>query len=155
MSGEQAILLAEDDENDVFLLRRALERAGLPAELIVAHDGAEAVDYLSRGGSAATRGRAPLPGLFLLDLKMPRLSGFDVLAWLAQQKRLKDLPVVVLSSSAHEGDMERARLLGAKDYRVKPADFLNLVELMKDLYARWLSGSGPPESASPRAPVSG
>jgi len=144
MAERRAILLAEDDENDVFLLQRALERAGLSLELIVAHDGEEAVEYLSRGGAEQARGGAPELVLFLLDLKMPRLNGFDVLSWLSSQPRLKDLPVVVLSSSSHEADMERARQLGARDYRVKPSDFVLLVQLVRELQARWLTGARVP-----------
>ncbi len=138
MSDEAAILLAEDDENDVFLLRRALEKAGLATALIVARDGQEAVDYLS-GGAPGGEGAPPsLPRLLLLDLKMPRLDGFDVLKWLSTRPELSGLPAVVLSSSNHDGDIERARGLGARDYKVKPADFPKLVELVKELHARWL-----------------
>ncbi len=140
MTEPATILLAEDDENDVFLVRRALAKAGLTSELVVARDGQEAVDYL--GGGEGSRGPAPkpLPGLFLLDLKMPRLYGFDVLSWLSTRPDLGELPVVVLSSSSHESDVAEARRLGADDYKVKPADFPNLVKLMKELHARWLSG---------------
>ncbi len=133
-----AILLAEDDENDVFLVRRALEKAGVAAELVVARDGQEAVDYLSSDGSGVGPARQRLPGLLLLDLKMPRLDGFDVLTWLSTRPELGDMPVVVLSSSSHESDMAEARRLGADDYKVKPADFPSLVKLVKELHARWL-----------------
>jgi CheY-like chemotaxis protein len=142
MAEQSVILLAEDDENDVFLLRRALEKAGVANELVVARDGQEALDYL--GGSIEGGGarRRPLPSLLLLDLKMPRLNGFDVLAWLATRPDLSGLPVVVLTSSAHEADMAEAHRLGADDYRVKPSDFPNLVKLVKELHARWLEGAG-------------
>jgi CheY-like chemotaxis protein len=144
MAERRAILLAEDDENDVFLLQRALERAGLSLELIVAHDGQEAVEYLSGAGADKAPWGAPELVLFLLDLKMPRLNGFDVLSWLSSQPGLKDLPVVVLSSSSHEADIERARKLGARDYRVKPSDFVLLVQLVRDLQAQWLTGGKVP-----------
>ena len=134
------MLLAEDDENDIFLVRRALERTGLPLELVIAHDGQEAVEYLTRNGTGPTQAGAPRLVLCLLDLKMPRLNGFDVLNWLGNQGQLKDLPVVVLSSSSHEADIERARQLGAREYRVKPADFFQLVELLRELHARWVDG---------------
>ena len=135
MVKQAAILLAEDDENDVFLLRRALEKAGLSDALVVARDGQEAIDYLSGNG------RQHLPGLLLLDLKMPRLDGFDVLKWLSTRPDLSDLPVVVLSSSCHEADREQARKLGARDYKVKPSDFPKLVGLVRELHARWLEGA--------------
>src|SRR5512135_278585 len=106
MAKPTAILLAEDDENDVFLVRRAMAQAGVGSELIVARDGQEAVDYLSRD---APGGGQPLPGLLLLDLKMPRLNGFEVLSWLSTRPDLSELPVVVLSSSSHESDVREAR----------------------------------------------
>jgi CheY-like chemotaxis protein len=140
MAEQSAILLAEDDENDVFLVRRALEKAGLSNPLIVARDGQEAVDYLSSDACKQGGAGQSLPGLLLLDLKMPRLNGIDVLAWLSNRPELSELPVVVLSSSCHEQDREDARRLGADDYRVKPSDFPALVSLLKELHARWLSG---------------
>ena len=149
MAKRRAILVAEDDENDVFLLRRALDRAGLSLELIVTHDGQEAVEFLSSNELSTPALAPPFElGLFLLDVKMPRLNGFDVLGWLSSRPRFKDLPVVVLSSSAHEADIERARKLGARDYRVKPTDFINLVELVRELHTRWLAGAQRPESFS-------
>ncbi len=133
------ILLAEDDDNDVFFVRRALQQAGLANPLIVARDGKEAVDYLEGAGPYNDRARHPLPGLLLLDLKMPLLNGFDVLTWLQTRPELGYLPVVVLSSSDHDLDMQKARQLGADDYRVKPSDFQNLVQIVQELHSRWLT----------------
>ena len=140
MAEQSAILLAEDDENDVFLVRRALAKAGLSNALIVARDGQEAVDYLSGDGFGNGGAGQSLPGLLLLDLKMPRLNGFDVLTWLSSRPELSELPVVVLSSSCHEKDMDKARRLGADDYKLKPSDFPTLVKLLKELHGRWLGG---------------
>ena len=132
------ILIADDDENDVFFVRRAIERVGLRNPFFVAHDGQEAIDYLQGTPPYEDRAQYPLPGLLLLDLKMPRVNGFDVLAWLSRQPALKDLCVVVLSSSSHEEDVRKAKELGAHDFRTKPTDFQQLVELIRDLQARWL-----------------
>lgn len=140
MNSNAPILLAEDDENDVFLFRRAFDRSGLTNPLIAVKDGQQAVDYLTGTGSYADRSSHPLPGLLLLDLKMPRMSGFDVLAWLSLQPSLKGLAVVVLSSSAQESDIQKARQLGADEYQVKPSQYEQLVAMIRNLHDRWLDG---------------
>jgi CheY-like chemotaxis protein len=132
------ILLAEDDENDVVLMRHAFERARVPNPIIVVQDGQEAVDYLAGQGRFAQRERFPLPGLMLLDLKMPWMDGFDVLVWLRRHPSFDTLPVVVLTSSKLQSDIDRSRMLGAYDYRVKPHDFENLVRLLDDVRTCWL-----------------
>jgi DNA-binding response OmpR family regulator len=134
MAQRAPILVADDDDNDIFFLRRALAKAGLSIEIVVAHDGQEVMDYLS----GQDRDRFPLPRLLLLDLKMPRLDGFDVLAWRQRHPEFSALPVVVLSSSAHEADRQRACQLGADDYFIKPSDFQKLVVMIKELHDRWL-----------------
>jgi CheY-like chemotaxis protein len=134
------ILVAEDEETDVFFLRYALRRAGLGHELVVAQDGQEAIDYLSSEGVYADRSEHPLPALVLLDLKMPRMTGFDVLEWLQDRHELRELPAVVLTSSLDESDRERAQRLGAADYVVKPENVQGLVKVVKELHARWLEG---------------
>jgi len=138
MSGHRAILVADDDQNDVFFLKRAFQKSGLSHPVFHVPDGQEAIDYLRGDSSYADRARYPIPGLLLLDLKMPKVDGFDVLAWLKTRPELKGLPVVVLSSSSREDDIQRARSLGADDYRVKPADFEDLLVLARDVAARWL-----------------
>lgn len=139
MSGYSTILVADDDQNDVFFLRRAFQKSGVSHALVHVPDGQEAIDYLRGEANYGDRSRYPLPGLLLLDLKMPKVDGFDVLAWLKTRPDLEDLPVVVLSSSSREDDIQRARALGADDYRVKPADFDDLLTLAQDVAARWLS----------------
>jgi CheY-like chemotaxis protein len=136
-----SILLAEDDPNDVFLLQLALEKARISNPLIITQDGQQAVSYLNGDGPFADRDKYPLPALLLLDLKMPGMDGFDVLAFLNRCQDLRGLPVVVLSSSDHPSDLEKARRLGVTDYRVKPQDFAALVELAQELHARWLAGT--------------
>src|SRR5512137_241283 len=96
MLNDIAILLAEDDENDIFLMGRAFDRAGIPNPLFVVHNGQEAIDYLAGNGAYGRRDRFPLPGLILLDLKMPWMDGFDVLKWLRARPQFDELPVVVL-----------------------------------------------------------
>lgn len=152
MAKQAPILVADDDDNDVFFLRRAVAKAGLANQLLVTHDGQETIDYLGGAAPFNDRARYPMPGLLLLDLKMPRLDGFDVLAWLSTRPDLKDLPVIVLSSSSHEADMIKARQLGADDYQVKPPDFMTLVQLLRELHARWLGASSKPNSSAQPQP---
>ena len=96
MLNDVPILLAEDDENDILLMRRGFARAKIPNPLFVVHNGQEAMDYLSGSGAFTDRARFPSPGMLLLDLKMPGKDGFDVLAWLRTQRQYDTLPVVVL-----------------------------------------------------------
>jgi len=139
MSGHTTILVADDDPNDVFFLRRAFQKTGLEHPVVHVTDGQEAIDYLRGEADYSDRSRFPLPALLLLDLKMPKVDGFDVLSWLKNRPDLADLPVVVLSSSSREDDIQRARELGADDYRVKPADFDDLLTLAQDVAIRWLN----------------
>ena len=133
------ILAAEDEETDRFILNLAFERATLASPLVMVNDGGECVDYLSRVGRFAGSAPHPLPGLLLLDLKMPRMHGFEVLEWLATRPEFKDLPAVVLSSSPDESDIRKARQLGARDYFVKPQSLDELVRILQQVHERWLS----------------
>ncbi len=132
------ILLAEDDKNDIFLMRRAFDTAGIRNPLFVVHNGQEAVDYLSGMGIYSDRKKFPLPRLLLMDLKMPLLDGFDVLKWLRAEKQYDMLPVVVLTSSKLQMDVDRSREFGVFDYRVKPHAFEDLVRVMDDVRKCWL-----------------
>ena len=136
-----AILLAEDDDNDVLLMKRAIVRAGITNPLHVTRDGEEALAYLAGRGRFADRTQNPLPALLLLDLKMPKLSGFEVLQWIRSQSNMKRLPVVVLSSSFQDTDINKAYDLGANSYLVKPADFASRIDLVKKLQAYWLTAN--------------
>ncbi|HWH69519.1 MAG TPA: response regulator [Candidatus Sulfotelmatobacter sp.] len=138
------ILLAEDDDHDVFFFERALRNAGVAAPLVTVHDGAEAIEYLLGGGPFADRSRFPLPCLVITDLKMPKVSGFDLLDWLQHQSQLSHLPCLVLSSSAHEADIQRSLALGARAYWVKPSDVSALKEIVCELQTRWLSPAPAP-----------
>jgi CheY-like chemotaxis protein len=117
----QTILLVEDEENDVFFMKRAAKKNGILNPLQVAHDGQEAIDYLGGIGAYADRARFPLPGLVLLDLKLPRVMGFDVLKWIRKQAELQGLVVIVLTSSNLGSDIDMAYRLGANSYLVKPS----------------------------------
>jgi len=132
------ILLVEDDPNDVLLIRRAFRKSDVANPIQVVGDGEEAIAYLSGRGPYADRERYPLPVLLLLDLKLPRKSGFEVLEWLRQQPGLKRLPVAVLTSSAETPDINRAYDLGANSYLVKPVRFEGLLRMVQTLNLYWL-----------------
>jgi CheY-like chemotaxis protein len=119
MSKEVRVLLVEDDEDDVFILRRAIAALELPVALQIAKNGDEAVDYLGGQNGFEDRNQFPMPDLVFLDLKMPGRDGFDVLAWRRDQPGLS-MPFAILSSSPEERDMKRARELGADCYLIKP-----------------------------------
>jgi len=136
MGNAKHVLVADDDENDVFLLRRAFQKAGLPHTLIHVRDGQEAINYLS--GKTSQNGEHAKLKLFLLDLKMPLVDGFDVLLWLRTHPEPICLPVVVFSSSSMPDDKTRAKDLGATDYLAKPTGPEELVTLAKGLHDRWL-----------------
>ncbi len=132
------LLLVEDDANDVMLFRRAKDKSNLANPLQVVEDGEAAVAYLSGQGQYADRNRYPLPALMLLDLKLPRKSGLEVLAWLREQPGLLRLPVVVLTSSKESVDVGQAYDLGANSYLVKPVAFDKLLEMVTALGLYWL-----------------
>ena len=126
------------------MFQLALERGGLAYQVIVARDGQEAVDYLSDVGSHQDRAAHPLPSLIVLDLKMPRLTGFDVLSWLGSRSQLKSIPAIVLSSSSYPQDIQQAAQLGAREYYIKPHSLHELVRILQTATERWLT----PQKAS-------
>jgi len=132
------LLVAEDDENDVFFLKRALQQADVKNPLHVVHDGQEAIENLAGAGKFSDRAQYPLPSLLILDLKMPRKTGMEVLAWLNASPGLRNLPVVVFTSSAHRRDVEQAYHLGANAFVVKPSDNNRRTELDKVIKGFWL-----------------
>jgi CheY-like chemotaxis protein len=133
------ILHVEDDPNDALLFQHACRKAGVRFELHAVSDGDEAISYLRGTESFSDRNKHPMPELILLDLKMPRLSGFDLLAWLRQEATFKKLPVIVLTSSNHETDVKRAYDLGANSYLVKPVGFDALVEVARTIHGYWMT----------------
>jgi len=145
MPDQAVILLAEDREDDILLIRKAFEKGDIRNPLYVVRDGEEVVSYLKGTGRFFNRDEYPLPDLLLLDLKMPRMDGFDVLRWLRQQPAFGSLRVVVLTSSDQIRDANVAYHLGANSFMVKPTDFENVVELSKVLRDYWLGWSKAPE----------
>jgi CheY-like chemotaxis protein len=133
-----SVLLVEDDPNDVILMERAFRKAGMLSDFQIARDGEQAVAYLSGKGEFSDRTRTPLPTLVLLDLKLPKLSGFEVLRWMRAQTGLRRLPVLVLTSSKEKHDITRAYELGANAYLLKPALFNDLVDLVKTISMFWM-----------------
>ena len=127
------ILVAEDDPNDALLLKLAFGQAGVNAWPHFVGDGKEAIDYLRGEPPFNDRVRHPWPDLLVLDLKMPRTSGFEVLEWLRQCPDLKPLGVLVLSGSHCQADIDRAYALGANFYCTKPLDFKQLVSVAEGL----------------------
>lgn len=135
----ETILLIEDNEDDVLLIQRAFRRIGSGHPLQVLSDGEQAVAYLGGEGAYADREAHPLPALLLLDLKLPRRSGFEVLEWLRGRPGLRRLPVVVLTSSREPRDVDRAADLGANSYLVKPVHFDALQEMVRALGLYWMT----------------
>jgi CheY-like chemotaxis protein len=127
------ILIAEDDENDICLIKRAFHRARFDNPLRFVRDGEEAIACLKGTGTDADRDAYPPPALVLLDIKMPLKNGFEVLSWIREQAEFNHLPVVMLTSSQESSDISRAYSLGANSYLVKPATFASLVEMLNRL----------------------
>jgi CheY-like chemotaxis protein len=144
MSGT-AILLVEDDANDVILIRRAFAKAEIKNPVYTVEDGDAAVAYLAGEGAYADRNDHPLPGVVLLDLKLPRRSGLEVLEWVRQSPTLRRLPIVVLTSSRESADVNRAYDLGANSYLVKPVGFDALTDLVRILQGYWVEWNEKPE----------
>ncbi|MFN6499172.1 MAG: response regulator [Nostoc sp. DedQUE01] len=139
MSKEQeTILLVEDNHKDVLLLQRALRKANILNPVQIVNDGDAAVLYLSGQEPYGDRTRYPLPVLILLDLKLPRRSGIEVLMWLREQPKLKRLPVVVLTSSQEYTDINNVYDIGVNAYIVKPVMFNELVEIVITLNLHWI-----------------
>lgn len=138
MSARITVLHVEDDANDALLFRHAWEKAGAMFDLKAVQDGDDAIAYLRGSAGFGDRLKYPVPHLLLLDLKLPRVNGFDVLAWIRKENIFSKLPVIVLTSSNHELDIKRAYDLGANSYLVKPVGFEALVDMVKTIYGYWL-----------------
>jgi CheY-like chemotaxis protein len=146
MSAFGRILLVEDDPHDVELTLTALEDYHLANEVVVARDGAEALDYLYRRGAHADRANGS-PAVLLLDLKLPKVDGLEVLKQIKGDEKLRMIPVVVLTSSREERDMVASYRLGVNAYVVKPVDFHEFVNAIKELGIFWaIVNEAPPGS---------
>ena len=132
------VLYVEDLPDDVLFMQHVWERAGIAHPLIDVSDGQQAIDYLDGNEQFKDRKKYPLPCLVLLDLNLPRKSGFEVLDWIRNDPRFKSLKVVIVSGSNQDEDMERAQSLGITDYVVKPSGLERLYRVVVDNKERWL-----------------
>lgn len=132
------ILLVEDDPNDVFFLQYAFEQAGIRNPLHPVEDGQHAIDYLAGNGKYSDRAKFPLPCIVLLDLKMPGVSGLDVLRWIKEQPHLASILVIVLTSSKDINDVYETYKLGARSFLVKPLSLEERLEVAKAIKAYWI-----------------
>lgn len=133
-----AILLIEDNEDDVFLMQRALENAAILNKLLVVEDGQQAIDYMAGSGNFSDRSHYPLPTLIFLDLKLPIVRGLDVLAWIREKPDFDNTVIVVLTSSNEPKDLNEAYRLGANSYVVKPPTSSQLLDMAKAFKWYWL-----------------
>lgn len=146
---EKVILLVEDDPDDEALTLRALKKNNIKNDVVVAHDGVEALDYLFATGPHASRDPGRMPQLILLDLKLPRVDGLAVLRQLRADPRTRLLPVVILTSSKEERDLVNGYSLGANSYVRKPVDFAQFSEAIRQLGLYWLILNEPPPAPPP------
>ncbi len=139
-----AILLVEDEPDAVTLLEFAFARVGIANPVRTVHDGEQAIAYFRGEGAYSDRAVHPFPQLVLLDLKLPRCPGLEVLAWIRRQPSLRLVPVVVMTSSRERADLERAYAAGANSYLVKPSSLAGLIDLARALREYWLVHNEPP-----------
>lgn|GEM_PF-240968 len=133
------VLYAEDEEDDVFFMRRAFTDAGIRNPLVIVPNGQEAIDYLLGAGRYSSRDECPLPCLLLLDLKLPKKSGMEVLHWIRTESAISTLPVVILTSSPQDADIQHAYFQGANAYLVKPSAPEELVRMASAIQGFWLT----------------
>lgn len=138
MISERPILLVEDNPDDEALTLRALNKNAVKCPVVVAHDGVEAIDYLFGTGDYADRDRHPLPAVILLDLKLPRIDGLEVLRRIRADAATALLPVVVLTTSGEPRDVQQAYQLGANSYIRKPVDYQDFVRYVDAIVTYWL-----------------
>ncbi len=158
----KAILLVEDDKNDAFFLQYAFEAAGIPNPLVFIDDGQKAIDYLAGAGPYGDRTKFPFPCLVLLDLKLPGKEGLDILRWAQSQPAMRNLLIIVLTSSSDISDVDKAYRLGARSYLVKPLTVERRLAMAEALKDYWLelnefptaTNSTPVEKGSPAVSAS-
>ncbi len=150
MAELKRILLAEDNPKDVELTLTALDEHNLANEVVVVNDGAEALDYLYRRGKYAMRADND-PAVVLLDLKMPKVDGLEVLRTIKNDNKLKTIPLVILTSSREEKDLVESYKLGVNAYVVKPVNFQQFIEAVKELGAFWAVINEPPPGSVRKA----
>lgn len=153
MNPLRRILLVEDSVNDVKLTTAALRAAGLANEIVVCRDGVEAIDYLFRRGPHEGRTDDTCPAVVLLDLKMPRMDGLEVLTKVRAEEKFKTLPIVMITSSAEEQDMIRSYNLGVNGYVVKPVTHDEFLKAIREVGLFWAVVNQPPPQLQKRVPA--
>ena len=146
MSRSQLILLVEDNSDDVEIALRAFRKSKVPSEIVVVRDGVEALDYMFASGPGAEGNTKAQPDLILLDLKLPRVGGLEVLRRLRGEERTRRVPVVMLTSSNEERDIQASYDSGANSFVRKPVDFTQFVEVARQIGEYWLVINEPPPS---------
>jgi CheY-like chemotaxis protein len=142
---DRAVLFADDSEDDRFFIKHACAEAGVTSAIAMVDDGDEVVKYLEGADVYGDRAKHPLPGLVVLDLKMPRKTGLETLKWIRDHRRFRCLPVIILSASINPGDIRGAYALGACAFLAKPSTAQELAELMRALKTFWLRFNEYPE----------
>jgi CheY-like chemotaxis protein len=137
----KTILLVEDSDDDVFLIARAFKNVGLISPVVRASHGQEAIDYLSGQGRYSDRVKFPFPALVLLDVKLPFVSGLEVLAWIREQSAFVGLPTIMFTTSNQDSDVKRAYAAGANAYIVKPANFEECTRLAGLIKQFWVESN--------------
>ena len=145
---DKVILLVEDNPSDIGLTQRAFQKNGISNKLVIAEDGQEALDYLFGTGAHAGRNMDEMPMVILLDLKLPRIDGFEVLRRLRADSSTRRIPVVILTSSSEEQDIAASYDLGTNSYIRKPVDFHQFADVIKQLGMYWLVTNQPPPNGS-------
>jgi two-component system response regulator len=146
MAHKISVLIAEDDENDTFMYTHAFQKIGIE-QFRTVRDGQEAIDYLRGQGEFCDRERCPFPNWLMLDLKMPRLDGFDVLEWIKQNPSCKVVPTIIFSSSRQPGDVKRAYDLGVNAFFVKPVRMEEMLKTLALINNFWTIAERPAVSA--------
>lgn len=139
MATERSILLIEDNPDDEALTLRAFNKLQIPNPVVITRDGVEAVDYLFCAGAYAERDQADIPAIILLDLKLPRIDGLEVLRRIRADSRTALLPVIILSTSTEPRDIQQAYLLGANSYIRKPVDYNDFIRAVGTIATYWLT----------------
>ena len=142
--------MADDSEDDRFFVERALDASGLGMFFHGVCDGQQAIDYLKAKEDFANRNKYPFPNLLLLDIKMPAVDGFDVLAWLREHPECKVIPTIIFSSSSRESDVHHSYVLGANAFIVKPTSAEELTKLIQLTYQFWSHCQTPPPPRNER-----
>lgn len=137
------ILLVDDDENDVLLARMAFEKSGIHNPIHWARDGVEAVAYLNGEGEFSDRQKYPFPEVLIVDLKMPRMTGLELLSWIRDHPQYKVIPTIIMTSSKLQDDVKQAYSLGANTYMIKPPSLEHLAKMVKTAHEYWALSEKP------------